>query len=281
MHGVAYNQVGSPYSMASSPENQIFSPQNQQFEHQLPPTSTHILPPPQNHHMGSPPYGSHSPSPYQSTIVSPGQYSGHSSEHIPVSAPYHSQTGMDHSTVDGVPPQLIPFTSCSTTCSGIPAVFDAMTGEPAIYSAPGSHHMPVLETYSISHNQLPPFPHMFEGPVASDDRHADRHSPTKPFCQPESSALPIKQIPNEYGIGAIEFYHPPTPPNGGEGHPGMMCRSDLCVPPSHLHPDLCGSLPPLPPHLCSIPTLATTNSRRSKSIDMYIIYSEASAYKKG
>ena len=250
-------QLGSPYSAISSPESQIYSPQNAQHFNQMPPTSAQMVLPPHNQ-LGSPPYASHSPSPYQTTIRSPGQYSGCSSDSIPTtSAPYVVQYP-PHTTaledVEGIP-HLIPYSSAPSSCAGVPAVFESMVQEPAVYSIPGQQHMAVLETYSMGPHQLPPFAHVFESGLHPEARIPEKHSPPD-FS--DSAAVPIKQIPNEYGLGPIEFYHPPSP----QTPEGMMCHAEMCGGPPL---DMCGPLPPpLPNHLCPVPTLVNSG-RRSKS----------------
>ena len=229
-------QLGSPYSAVSSPESQMmFSPQQQ-----LPTSHAHVPPLTQPHCM------SHSP-PYQSNAPSPGQFSTQGS-----TGPYPPEYPPHTMEEVGLPPQLIPFSN--TTCVGLSA-FDGVTQEPVIYSMPG-HPMPVLETFSVGPHQLPPFAQAFENQL--HEGRPEKHS-SQDYCgSPDSAGLPIKQIPNEYGLAPIDFYHPPTPPTP-EGHPGILCPPEMCGPPL---PEMCGPLHPLPNHLCPIPTLAT--GRRSK-----------------
>lgn len=228
-------QLGSPYSAVSSPESQMmFSPPQQ-----LPTSHAHVPPLAQPHCM------SHSP-PYQSNAASPGQFSAQgTSGQYPPEYPPHTMEEV------GLPPQLIPFSNA--TCVGLPG-FDG-TQEPVIYSMPG-HPMPVLETYSVGPHHLPPFAQAFENQL--HEGRPEKHSSQDYCSSPEGAGLPIKQIPNEYGLAPIDFYHPPTPPTP-EGHPGILCPPEMCGPPL---PEMCGPLHPLPNHLCPIPTLAT--GRRSK-----------------
>jgi hypothetical protein len=227
-------QMGSPYSGCSSPAgSQVYSPEH--FEHQLPGHSQG---------MGSPPYPTSSP--YQSTIRSPGQYSG--------STPSPTYSNMDTVEV----PHLISFSNAVTTCDGpMPGVF---TGEPAIYSITHAHPQ-MVDAFSASHpSHLPPFAHVFEGPLHHDGQIPERHSSPESYCS-DSGPVTIKQMTNEFGITGIEFYHPPTPPNMIEGAPNMMYPPEMC---GHLPPEMCGSLPPLPNHLCPIPTLSNQGRRRPK-----------------
>lgn len=248
-------QMGSPYSAVSSPDSQMFSPQNQAgspFD-QIPTSHSHMVLP--QHQIGSPQYVSNSPPHYQTNVRSPSQFSGHSSEHLSTPPPqYTIQYPHTMEDVDGLP-HLISFSN-ATSCVGMP-VFGA---EHVIYSMP-SQQMTVLESHSMGpHHQLPPFANAFENPM-SESQLPDKHTAPEAFCGlPDTVALPIKQIPNDFGLAPIEFYHPPTPPTP-EGHPNLMCHPEMCVPPP---PDMCGPLPPLPSHLCPIPTLASSG-RRSKS----------------
>ena len=235
-------QMGSPYSGCSSPPaSNCYSPEH--YEHQMPP---HSQP------MGSPAY--HTPSPYQSNIHSPGQYAGNGS------APSPTYSNMD--TVEGVP-HLIPFSSAVTTCgtAAIPTVF---AGEQAIYTVPHAHPQ-MVDTFSGNlPAHLPPFAHVFEGQLPHETQIQERHSSPESFCS-DSAPVTIKQMPNEFGIGGIEFYHPPTPPNMVEGAPPtLIYPPEMC---GHLPPEMCGSLPPLPNHLCPIPTLSN-HSRRSESLSL-------------
>ena len=252
-------QLGSPYSAISSPESQIYSPpQNPQHFNQMPTTSAHMILPPHNQ-LGSPPYTSHSSPPYQSTIRSPGQYSGCSSDSIPTSsAPYAAQYPPHTSTMENVEaiPHLIPFSSAASSCAGVPAVYESMAQEPVVYSFPGQQHMAVMET--MAPHQLPPFAHVFENGMPSEGHISGKRSPSETSCFSDSAAVPIKQVPNEYGLGPIEFYHPPSPPTPE----GMMCHPEMC---GGAPLDMCGPLPPpLPNHLCPMPTLVHSG-RRSKS----------------
>ena len=230
-------QMGSPYS-CSSPESQVYSPEH--FDTQIPP-------------HGSPPYHP-SPSPYQSTIQSPGQYSGHNG-----TTPSPTYSAMD--AVEGGVPPLIPFTSAvTTTCGGgVPTVFNTATSDFATYTVPHVHpHM--VEAYVSHQAHLAPFQHMFESHL-----HHERHSSPESLCSGDSAPLAIKQMSNEFGIGGIEFYHPPTPPNVVDGPPNMMYHHEMCGPgPMPPHPEMCGLLTPLPNHLCPIPTLGT-HGRKSES----------------
>ena len=241
--------MNSPYSGCSSPAgSHVYSPEH--YEHQLP---AHSQQP-----MGSPPYHHPISSPYQSTIQSPGQYSGHNA-----STPSPTYSHMD--AVDGGVPHLIQFSSAVTSCDGgIQTVFSS---EPAIYSVPHAHQQ-MVDTFTASHHphNLPSFAHVFEtGPLHPHEAGTipERHSSPESFCS-DSGPVTIKQMANEFGI---EFYHPPTPPNMVDGPPSMMYAPEMCGP---LPPEMCGLLTPLPNHLCPIPTLSN-QGRRSKSMDNFYI----------
>lgn len=264
-------QSGSPYSSVSSasPDGHIYSPTHYDHHpstHQMPMTSSGMMSSPhQGGQIGSPPQQQHyhSPSPYKQEIHSPGEYSAQPANveyiHPSGSPPYHHPPSVVPSTAASIP-HLIPYTNVSTTpcTSGLTTYFDVMTGEPAIYTMPGTHpHMSMVDSFTVQSHQLPPFTHAFEGAMVSHNGQiTDQHS---------QSGLPlaIKHVRNDYGVTGIEYYHPPSPQMTVEGHPPTMMyhHPDMCSGTSPIPPDLCSGLTPLPSHLCPMPTIRPRKSK--------------------
>ena len=236
--------------------------------HQMPTTSSGMMSS-SPHQIGSPSQQHyHSPSPYKQEIPSPGEYaSPHQAANVDYihpsgSPPYHHPlpSSVVPSTATSIP-HLIPYTNVSTTSCGTSGLattyFDAMTGEPAIYTMPGTHpHMSMVDSFTVQPHQLPPFTHAFEGAMTS-------HNGSIP--DQSGSPLQINHVRNDYGGGVTEIkYYPPSPQMTVEGHPGAaMMYHDMCGGSPPLPPDLCSTsgLTPLPSHL--MPTIRPRKSKRN------------------
>ena len=226
-----------------------------------PPPALQMMPSHHHHHhqptiqMGSP-QQYHPPSPYKQEVHSPSEFTQQDYAQSNGSPPYHPV--MPPLTSASNVPHLLQFSTPCTTTGGVPAAFfDGVTGEPAIYTMPGTHPQ-MIESFHTQTHHLPPFAHVFEGSLSPEAQLSDQPPQNSP-------PLVIKHVRNDFSVAGIDYYH--SSPAMLEGHSGMIfSHPDMCSGASPLPAELCSGLQPLPSHLCPMPTL----QKRSESMALSI-----------